>query len=219
MSMRGSREILQDSESKLLNTIESVNSDVSELLLLAEKVLLSAKAMEKEASSVIEQVQSQATSGRKKAKLAFSEKNEDLAREALRQSITIELESERLASHSSRLQLLTAELSRWHQDLKGMQESLASWAKLWREKRGRAVILPSVSVLGRMVTRMIRASSVIDKVEETADILKVDIEGLEKLRAEAEPGGETFGWKYKMSADLKTKIEGRLQEELVKLQA
>ncbi len=217
--MRGSREILKDSESKLLNTIESVNSDVSELLLLAEKVLLSAKAMEKEASSVIEQVKSQAMSGRKKAKLALNENNADLAREALRQSITIELESERLATHSSRLQLLTAELSRWHQDLKKMNESLASWAKLWREKRGRAVILPSVSLLGRMIRRMIRASSVIDKVEQTADILKVNIEGLEKLRAGAEPGGETFGWKYKMPAELKTKIEGKLQEEFVKLHA
>ena len=217
--MRGSREILKDSESKLLNTIESVNSDVSELLLLAEKVLLSAKAMEKEASSMILQVQSQATSGRKKAKLALRESNEDLAREALRQSITIELESERLATHSSRLQLLTEELSRWHQDLNKMHESLVSWAKLWREKRGRTVILPSVSLLGRMIRRMIRASSVIDKVEQTADILKVDIEGLEKLRAEAEPGGETFGWTYKMSADVKSKIEGRLREEFVKLHA
>ncbi len=217
--MRGSREILKDSESKLLRTIEGVNSDVLELLLLAEKVLLSAKAMEKEASSVIEQVQSQATSGRRKAKLALSESNEDLAREALRQSITIELESERLAAHSIRLQLLTAELTRWHQDLKKMHESLASWANLWREKRGRAVILPSVSLLGRMIRRMIRASSVIDKVEQTTDILKVDIEGLEKLRAEAEPAGEAFGWKYKMSAEFKTKIEGRLQEEFAKLRA
>ena len=217
--MRGSREILKGSESKLLNTIESVNSDVSELLLLAEKVLLSAKAMEKEASSVIEQVQSQATSSRKKAKLALRENNEDIAREALRQSITIELESERLATHSARLQLLTAELSRWHQDLKKMHESLASWAKLWREKRGRGVILPSVSLLGRMIRRMIRASSVIDKVEQTADILKVDIEGLEKLRTEAEPGGEAFGWKYKISAELKAKIEGRLLEEFAKLHA
>ncbi len=217
--MRGSREILKDSESKLLYTIESVNSDVSELLLLAEKVLLSAKAMEKEASSVIEQVQGQATSGRRKAKLALNESNEDLAREALRQSITIELESDRLATHSSRLRLLIRELTRWHQDLKKMNESLASWAKLWREKRGRTVILPSVSLLGRMIRRMIRASSVIDKVEQTADILKVDIEGLEKLRAEAEPAGETYGWKYKMSAELKTKIEGKLQEEFVKLRA
>ena len=217
--MRGSREILKDSESRLLDTIESVNSDVSELLLLAEKVLTSAKAMEKEASSVIEQVRSQATSGRKKAKLAHSESNDDLAREALRQSIAIELESERLTTYSSRLQLLTTELSQWNQDLKKMHESLSSWAKLWREKRGRAVILPSVSLLGRMIRRMIRASSVIDKVEQTADILKVDIEGLEKLRTEAEPGGETFGWKYKMSAELKTKIESRLREEFVKLHA
>ncbi len=215
--MRGSREILKDSEGTLLHTIEGINSDVSELLLLAEKVLISAEAMEKEASSVIQQVQSQATSGRRKAKLALNEQHEDLAREALRQSITIELESERLATHSSRLQLLTAELTRWYQDLKKMNESLTSWAKLWREKRGRAAILPSVSLLGRIIRRMIRASSVIDKVEQTADIIKVDIEGLEKLRAEAEPSGETFGWKYKMSADLKTKIEARLREEFVKL--
>lgn len=217
--MRGSREILKDSESKLLYTIEGINSDVSELLLLAEKILNSAKAMEKEASSVLEQVQHQALSSRKKAKLALIEKHQDLAREALRQSIALELESETLTTHSKRLQFLTTELSRWQQELKKMQENLASWSKLWKEKRGRAVIFPSVTLLGRIMRRMIRASSVITKVEQTADILKVDIEGLEKLRSETEPAGETFGWKYKMSAELKTKLEDKLREEFVKLSA
>ena len=215
--MRGSREILKDSETKLLHTIEGISSDVSELLLLSEKILNSAKAMEKEASAVLEQVRRQAMSSRKKAKLALNEKHKDLAREALRQSIALELESERLTTQSKRLQLLTTELARWQQDLKKMQENLVSWSKLWKEKRGRAVILPSVTLLGRIMRRMIRASSTIAKVEQTADVLKVDIEGLEKLRGETEPARETFGWKYKMSAELKAKLESRLREEFAKL--
>ena len=217
--MRGSREILKDSESKLLKTIEGINSDVSELLLLGEKVLLSAKAMEKEASAVQDQVRSQADSGRRKAKLALNGKREEIALEALRHSIALELESERLTTQAARLQLLTAELSRGNQDLKEMHEKLASWSKLWKEKRGRGVVLLSVTLLGRIIRRMIRASSVIDKVNQTVDILKVEIEGLDRLRAEAEPRAEAFGWRYKMPADLKTRLEAKLREDMAKLSA
>lgn len=215
--MRGSREILLDSESKLLTTIEGINSDVSELLLIAEKVLLSAKAMGKEASAFLEQVRSQAESGRRKAKLALSGNREEIAREALRHSIALELESASMTTYSSRLQVLMTELSRWNQDLREMHENLASWSKLWKAKRARAVVLPSVTLLGRIIRRMIRAASVIEKVNQNVDILKVDIERLERLRAEAEPRREAFGWRYKMSADLKSKLDARLREEMAKL--
>lgn len=215
--MRGSREILEDSQAKLLKTIEGINSDLSDLLLMSGKVLLSAKAMEREASAVMKQVRDQAASGRRKAKLALSSDNYDLAHEALRHSIALELESDRLSAQSSRLQLLTNELNRWNQDLKEMQEKLASWSNLWKEKRGRAVVLPSVTLLGRIIRRMIRASSVIEKVNQTVDILKVEIEGLDRLRAEAEPRAEVFGWRYKMPADQKAKLEAKLKEEMGRL--
>ncbi len=217
--MRGSREILKGSESRVLAAIEGINTDVSELLLLSEKILTSAKSMEKEASTVQEQVRSQVESGRRKAKLAVSSKREEIAREALRHSVALELESERSAAESTRLKTLITELERWNQDLKKMQEDLATMAKLWKEKRGRSVVYPSASLLGRIIKRMIRASSVIDKVDETIDVLKVDIEGLERLRLEPEPSAEAFGWNYKMPADLKAKLDAKLQEELTKIRA
>ncbi len=217
--MRGSREILKDSESRLLKAIEGISSDVSDLLLLAEKVLASAQTMENETSAVLEQIHQQWEGGRKKAKIALSEKNTELAREALRHALTVELEAKRLSDHSGRVRILTRELSRWCQELQKMQEDLSAWTSIWKERRGRAVIFPSLTVLGRMMRRMIRATSIIDRVNETADLLKVDIEGLERLRAEAEPAGETFGRRYRMSSETKSKLEARLREEMAKLRA
>jgi hypothetical protein len=68
-----------------------------------------------------------------------------------------------------------------------------------------------------MMRRIVRASSIIEKVERTIDLLKVDIEGLERLRAEADPRREAFGWSYKMPANLKAKLDSRLRDEMGRL--